>query len=140
MRKFLASAALLIPYPTRKNPLIWSEFRPNLQKTYIWWFYVRPFVILNILRWWAQKTDKSNYSQFSLKKFPRPICPKIKQPCIWWSTLMTFLNIVVLRSGTWRREINISQFFKKKNFCKGRWVICVQIGPKQQHLVSHDLR
>ena len=34
--------------------------------------------------------------------------------------------------------INISQFFKKIPF-KDKWVICVQIGPKLQHLISHDL-
>ena len=30
MRKFLASAGLLIPYPSKENPLIWSQYRPKL--------------------------------------------------------------------------------------------------------------
>ena len=29
--------------------------------------------------------------------------------------------------------------FSKKTLSNGKWVICVEIGTKQQHLVSHDL-
>ena len=35
-------------------------------------------------------------------------------------------------------KIHISQYFKKIPF-KGMCVICVQFGPKLQHLISHDL-
>ena len=35
-------------------------------------------------------------------------------------------------------KINISPFFQKASF-KGKWVICVQFGPKLKHLVSHHL-
>ena len=50
------------------------------------------------------------------KIFPTPICPNITQPCILWSTLMIFLQIVVLR---WVHEVGkiiISKFFKKISF------------------------
>ena len=52
MRKFFASAGLLILYPSRENALIWSQCRPKL-----------PNIISNltILLWWAKQIDKSNY-------------------------------------------------------------------------------
>ena len=73
------------------------------------------------------------------EKFPGPICPKIMQPCILWSTWMIFyLKLFYCNRIHEVDTINISQFFKKIPF-KAKWVICIQIGPKLQHLISHDL-
>ena len=83
MSKFLASAGLLIPCLSRENPTssviqIWAEITKALYLMILCkaFFKFNPFTMISTI------DEKGNYSQFPPKKCPRPICPKIMQPCI----------------------------------------------------------
>ena len=123
MSKFSASGGLLlIPHPSRENPVIWSQFGLKLQNLWAQWGTI----------------DKSNYSQFSKIKCPRPISPKIIQPYIFWSTLIFFQTLQYYDGVHEVDKTNICQFFKKIPF-KHKWVICIQFGSKLQQFISPDL-
>ena len=60
------------------------------------------------------------------------------QPCILWSTLIIFSWTLQYFNRV--HEVDkISINFSKKIPFKGKSMICVQFGPKLQHLTPHDL-
>ena len=116
MRKFLASAGLLISYPSRENPLIWSQYRPKLQNI------ISDVSVLGFFLIWLfyydghDRLTKVTIVNFSPKNVSGQFVQNIRNPLFM---IRSNLNIVVLWWGIWSRQ-NWHQLIFQKNPLQGQ--------------------